>query len=305
VTQDPQDPQELQEPQDQAAFADGRFALVRFGWTPQLEAAFAALPEPGFRAARVAGAQREIYTLWSDAGVLDAALSGKLRHAAERGELPVVGDWVAVKQEPDKSAIIHELLPRRTTLARQRAGRSQERQVLAANCDLVFVVSSLNLDWNPRRIERALAMVRSSGAQPVLILSKLDLCSDPSPQLATAAEIAPGVAVHALSMHERTGLDALATYLVPGQTIVLLGSSGVGKSTLVNSLLGEERAQTGAIRDRDDRGRHTTTRRELYALPSGALVIDTPGIRELGLPDEEPSERPTHWRKTRRGSPRR
>jgi ribosome biogenesis GTPase len=293
-----------QESSEQAFGAD-RLALVRFGWSPPLEAAFTALPEPGFAAARVAGAQRELYTLWAGTDVLNGALSGKLRRDAAQGELPVVGDWVAVRQEPGKSATIHELLPRHTTLARQRAGRSQERQVLAANCDTVFIVSSLNLDWNLRRIERALAMVQASGAQPILVLTKLDLCPDPSPQLTAAAEIAPGVAVHTLSTHERSGLDALAPYLVPGQTIALIGTSGVGKSTLVNSLLGEERAQTGAIRAQDDRGRHTTTRRELYALPSGALVIDTPGMREFGLLDEEPSERPTHWRQTRRRSPRR
>ena len=290
-----------QEPPQQ----DDRAVLVRFGWTPQLKAAFTALPEPGFAAARVAGAQRELYTLWAETDVLNGVLSGKLRRDAAHGELPVVGDWVAVRQEPGKSAIIHELLPRHTTLARQRAGRSQERQVLAANCDTVFVVSSLNLDWNPRRLERALAMVQASGAQPVLILTKLDLCPDPSAQLAAAAEIAPGVAVHTLSTHASSGLDALTPYLVPGQTIALIGTSGVGKSTLVNCLLGEERAQTGEIRAQDDRGRHTTTRRELYALPSGALVIDTPGMREFGLLDEEPSERPTHWRQTRRRSPRR
>jgi ribosome biogenesis GTPase / thiamine phosphate phosphatase len=291
-----------EDPPASSEFPDGRSALVRLGWTPQLEAAFAAQPTPGLLAARVAGAQREIYTLWSGDAVLAATLSGKLRHGAEHGELPAVGDWVVAQPDGSERAIIHDVLPRHTVLARSRAGRSGERQVLAANCDVVFIVSSLNLDWNPRRIERAVALVRASEAQPVLLLTKLDLCPDPSPQLRTASELLPDVPVHTLALPERRGLDALAPYLVPGRTLALLGSSGVGKSTLVNCLLGEERAQTGAIREHDDRGRHTTTRRELYALPSGALVIDTPGIREVGVFDEQSDE---HKRPRRRGkSPR-
>jgi ribosome biogenesis GTPase len=202
--------------------------------------------------------------------------------------MPIVGDWVAARIDPHGSgATIEQLLPRRGALVRKSAGGTSTPQLLAANVDVAFLVSSLNHDWNPRRVERALAMIWESGAQPVLLLTKLDLCPDPTPQLAAASEVALGVPVHALSVYEQRGLAVLAEYLAIGRTVALIGSSGVGKSTLVNHLLGESRTATRAIRSADDRGRHTTTHRELFELPSGGLLIDTPGLREIGLFDAE------------------
>lgn len=261
--------------------------LEHFGWADPFETAFASLGDDTLVPARVISAQREHYRLRTEHGLAPAAISGKFRQTSGAKGLPCVGDWVAVKLAEDGAyATIQALLPRRSALTRQQAGGTSALQVIAANVDLVFLVSSLNHDWNPRRVERALALTWEAGAQPVLLLTKLDLCPDPSAQLAEASAVALGVPVHALSVHDRRGLSALDAYLTPGRTVVLIGSSGVGKSTLVNHLLGESRAAISDIRAGDDRGKHTTTHRELFELPSGALLIDTPGMRELGLHGE-------------------
>jgi ribosome biogenesis GTPase len=264
--------------------------LVHFGWAEPFSSAFDALSleDPGLFPARVASAQREHYVLWGESGTASAAVSGRLRHHAASGHLPVVGDWVAARWNPaGGSATIHAVLPRRGALVRRQAGRSSEPQLIAANLDCVFIVSSLNHDWNPRRLERALALVWEAGAQPVLLLTKLDLCQDLESILEAARSVAPAVPIHALSVYQQLGLDAITQYASVGRTIALLGSSGVGKTTLVNSLLGEARLVTGAIRSGDDRGRHTTSHRELFALPQGGVLIDTPGLRELGLFDTQ------------------
>jgi len=265
-----------------------RVGLTRFGWSEALEHEFAALQDDTWVPARVANAQREHYKLWSHTGVFSAAVSGKHRHAAKQGEMPVVGDWVAAELDATQEhATIHKVLSRRGALTRQHAGRSRGAQVLAANVDTLFIVTSLHRDWNLRRIERALTMLSESGAQPVLLLTKLDLCGDPAAILEATHRVAPGVPIHALSVHTSVGLENLTPYLSPGRTIALLGSSGVGKSTLVNHLLGEPRAVVGEVRTSDQRGRHTTTHREMFELPTGALLIDTPGIREFGLWEAE------------------
>jgi ribosome biogenesis GTPase len=263
--------------------------LENFGWQPAFQAAFDALEHDGTLVpARVVSAQREQYRLRCEAGYVSGTLGGRLRHEAAVGDLPVVGDWVAVRGDTrDGSAVVHALLPRLGALKRQRAGTRSEPQLLAANVDVAFVMSSLNHDWNPRRVERALALIWESGAQPVLLLSKLDLCADASEQLRAARAVALHVPVHALSTRTGEGMELLAPYLGIGRTAVLIGSSGVGKSTLANQLLGVQRAATGPIREGDDRGRHTTTQRELFELPGGGLLIDTPGMRELGLFDAE------------------
>lgn len=258
--------------------------LDRLGWAEPFKTAFETLNDPSWIPARVVTSQREHLRLWTDAGIVPAALSGKLRHAAGEGELPVVGDWVAAALAPSgEHAIVHAVLPRRSVLARKRPERSSELQLIASNIDVVFAVSALNLDFSPRRLERALALIWEGGAQPVVLLTKLDTCDDPQPYLEQAQSVALGVPVHAVSALSGDGLDVLREYLAPGRTVALVGSSGVGKSTLVNWCLGEQRAATSEVRSDDDKGRHTTTARELFAIPSGGLLIDTPGMRELGL----------------------
>jgi ribosome biogenesis GTPase len=260
--------------------------LEDLGWNDAFQTALTRLQtdDPNLTPARVCASQREHYRLWNSEGEHEARLSGHLRHHAADGALPVVGDWVATRRTPHAEfATITHCLPRRSALQRKGSGRSAQVQVLAANIDLVLWVTSLNHDFNPRRIERALAMIWDCGAQPVLLLSKQDLCEDPEVPLQQAREVALGVPIHALSAHSGAGMEQLGEYLQPQRTLALLGSSGVGKSTLLNALLREARMRTEAIRAGDDRGRHTTTTRELFRLPGGALLIDSPGVRELGL----------------------
>jgi ribosome biogenesis GTPase len=218
-----------------------------------------------------------------------AEIVGHLRHAAtDRSSFPAVGDWVAVRVMPvENKALIHDILPRRTKLSRKVAGERTAEQILVTNVDIVFLVSSLNADLNLRRIERYLGTIWESGAQPVIILNKADLCVDPHTLAAEVAEIAPGVGVHVLSAIAGEGLEELAAYLGPGNTVVLLGSSGVGKSTITNQLLHSDVQSTLEIRSGDDRGRHSTTYRRLFLMPSGGVLIDTPGMREFVAWDAE------------------
>jgi len=229
-----------------------------------------------------------------------AQLSGRLRHLLRPHERPTAGDWVVVAAdtglgEPDLGAgapsaapgdiaIIHAVLPRRTQLVRRAAGRGDKHQLVAANVDTFFVVTSANRDANVRRVERYLATVWDSGAAPVIVVNKVDLCApgELHAQLAELSAIAPSVQIVSVSAHNGAGLGEIAAYLRPGRTVALIGSSGVGKSSLVNRLLDDDRQAVLPI-DAVDRGRHATTRRQLFALPSGGLVIDTPGMRELGL----------------------
>jgi ribosome biogenesis GTPase len=237
----------------------------------------------------LAGRRRAVhdsYGLLSDDTESLAELAGQLRHGTEpRAVLPVVGDWVRAVAGASgaRRAVIHDVLPRRSRIARRAAGNPTEEQVLAANVDIAFIVSSLNRDLSPRRLERYVALVRHGGVRPVIVLTKADLCSDPATTVAEVAAAMPGVAVHAMSVLQGQGLEALAPYLSLGTTCVLLGSSGVGKSTIVNHLLGTEAQRVLSVRERDDRGRHTTTHRQLLRLPGGAFLIDTPGLREIHL----------------------
>jgi ribosome biogenesis GTPase len=258
------------------------------GWSEWFGRAFEGLKEAlgDVVPARVIAAQRERYRLLTPDGTYDAQLSGRVRHEAIEGELPAVGDWVAAfVRSAEGTATIAACLPRKTTLARKRVGKASAPQVLAANLDVVFLVTSLNAELNVRRIERTLAMIWEGGAQPVVLLSKLDTCDAPDASLDAVRQVALGVPVHALSTLSGAGVDALEPYLRTGQTLALIGSSGVGKSTLANRLLGDERIATSEVRASDAKGRHTTTARELFVLPSGALLIDTPGMREIGLWD--------------------
>lgn len=260
--------------------------LHSLGWNSDFSASLASCdPGGGLEPARVSADHGAACELLSARGVLRGDVSGRLAYlAAGPEELPAVGDWVAVAPRPEEgAATIHQLLPRRSALLRKAAGPRAEAQVLAANLDAVLLVASANRDWNPRRLERACALVGESGAEAVVVISKIDLCDAPARLVAEAREAAPGAPVLALSAATGAGLAELAPHLAPGRTLVLLGSSGVGKSTLVNRLLGREAHATRAIREDDDRGRHATTHRQLVVLPGGALLVDTPGLREIGL----------------------
>ncbi len=214
-----------------------------------------------------------------------ARIPGRLRHRAEDPEdLPAIGDWVVVgAREGDGFDTVETILERSSRIVRKTPGERTEQQVVATNVDIVFAVMGLDGDFNPRRLERFLLTIRDSGASPVVVLTKSDLTQDVGDQLQRVQEVAAGAPVHTVSNSTGEGLAALEQYLEPGVTLALMGSSGVGKSSLVNSLCGEEVMETGAVRTSDDRGKHTTSHRQLVRLPTGALLIDNPGIREIQL----------------------
>ena len=251
---------------------------------PAIYGAFQPHAAHGLILARVATSQRDQYRLYSESGELDAEPSGALWHRTpDRASMPVVGDWVAARIVGPGQAIVEAVLPRRTLFSRRAAGRREDQQPIAANIDLVFLVCGLDGDFNLRRLERYLTLAVESGAAPVVVLNKTDLapiCGRASRRPPKVAGAAPIVAC---SARDAEGLDALERFLGSGRTVALLGSSGVGKSTLVNRLLGEERLRTKEVRESDSRGRHTTTHRELVPLPQGGALIDTPGMRELQL----------------------
>lgn len=258
--------------------------LSSLGWDSIYASSFETHRCNGLVPARVAADLGPLFRLLGEDGERLGEPSGRLRHSAvSRAELPAVGDWVAVSPQPGERAVIQAVLPRRTRFSRKTAGTTVEEQVLAANVDTVFLMCGLDGDFNPRRIERALLLAWESGAAPVVVLNKADVCEDVEARVRDVETVALGVPVIVVSAAEGSGLQALHAWLAPGRTVALLGSSGVGKSTLTNRLLGEERQATRAVREGDDRGRHTTTRRELIALPGGALLLDTPGLRELSL----------------------
>jgi ribosome biogenesis GTPase len=238
---------------------------------------------------RVSEEHKNLYLIVSDFGEFWAEVSGKLRHEAySRADFPAVGDWVCVQtRRGQERATIHRVLKRKTKFSRQAAGGAVDEQIVAANVDVAFLVTSLNRDLNPRRLERALILVWESGATPVIILNKADLCPDADAIAQQIAAAMSGVDVHVVSALENHGLENLKPYLTRGKTAVLFGSSGVGKSTLVNALAGRQLLEVQAIREDDDRGRHTTTHRQLIRLPNGGMIIDTPGVREIQLWDGE------------------
>ena len=261
--------------------------LARLGWTPAFEDQFAPHASDGLEPARVAVEHRDAYEVYTARGERPAELSGRLRHTVEsRGDLPAVGDWVAVTEtEP---ALLQAVLPRRTKFSRMAAndhGQTVE-QVVAANVDVVFLVAGLDGDLSIRRLERYLTLGWESGAEPVVVLTKADLCDDVAGALLEVESVAVGVPVHAVSNLTGEGVDELARYFAGDRTVAPLGSSGVGKSSLVNRLSGEELMATGELRA-DGGGRHTTTNRQLLLLPEGGLFLDTPGMRELRLWESE------------------
>jgi ribosome biogenesis GTPase len=259
--------------------------LRELGFAGAIAESFAPFAALGLVPGRVVVGHTRLLRVRTEEGETLAAVAGSLRHQARGPEdRPAVGDWVALRPGGGgHRAVVQAVLPRRTVFLRRAAGDRSVAQVLAANVDTVFLVMGLDGDFNPRRLERALVLAWESGALPVVLLNKADVCDDPDGRRAEIEAVAPGVPVRVIAAKPGEGLAALAPWLVPGHTVALLGSSGVGKSTLVNRLLGREKQKTREVREADQRGRHTTTHRELIVLPGGALLLDTPGLRELQL----------------------
>jgi len=269
----------------EAPSADG---LGAWGWDEAWAAVFAAQAAEGSRPARVLAEERGRYLVATARGERWAAVSGRMRHATSSlADFPAVGDWLALSPTddgaPSSLTTVARVLPRRSRISRRASVELVDERVLAANVDTLLIVQACGHDLNPRRLERYLAMAWSSGSAPEVVLNKADLCADMPSALARLGPVATGVPVHVVSAARGDGLGELRAALRRGRTVAFVGSSGVGKSTLVNALLGEARQAVRAVRPDDERGRHTTVRRELVATPGGALLLDTPGLRSLEL----------------------
>jgi ribosome biogenesis GTPase len=252
-------------------------SLEPWGWRPFFQKE---LP-PGLEIGRVIAENRGTYLLYTAHGEYTAEATGKLLYGTA---LPKAGDWVVIARfEAEQKAIIHEVLPRQSSLSRKGPDRRTEAQVLAANVDIVFIVQGLDDNFNLRRLDRFLVMVFDGGAEPVIILNKADLCPDLPAKVVAVQEVALQRPVIVTSATDGTGLETLRSFIKPGLTFAFIGSSGVGKSTLINKIVGQEVQATAKVRLTDSKGQHTTTRRELIRLPQGGVLIDTPGIRELQL----------------------
>lgn len=258
--------------------------LEQFGWNPFFANAWKSVKTVGTEPGRVIAQHRALWMIAGPFGESYAEASGRLRQSAEdRGLWPTIGDWISAKSKSGGGMVIHEVLPRRTQITRKIPGKQNKPQVLAANVDTIFLVMGLDGDFNLRRLERFLVQFWDSDAKPVLLLNKADVRDNANEIAESVRDGLLGVDVICISARTGGGLKELESYVAEGKTIVLLGSSGVGKSTLVNRLLCSERQRTKMVRESDSRGRHTTTARELFFLASGAMVIDTPGLRELQL----------------------
>ncbi len=258
--------------------------LSQYGYNIFFQNSFKEKDKETLLPGRIIEEHGKYFKVVTDLGILQSELSGKYQANLESGLIPAVGDWIRVEKLPNEDkGIIQDILPRISKFSRKVAGTETIEQVIVTNFDTVFIFNSLNSDFNLRRIERYLVLAWESGAVPVVILSKSDLCSNVETKIYEVENIAPGVDVFAVSSLTGEGMDAIQKYFKPGKTIALLGSSGVGKSSLVNYLAGKEVLRVQEIRNQDDRGRHTTTHRELILLPNGSMIVDTPGMRELAL----------------------
>jgi ribosome biogenesis GTPase len=258
--------------------------LVSLGATEFVYRAFEPFEKQNLTLARVGASYGDQYRLIAACGDFAAEPSGALWHRTpDRAGMPVTGDWVAARLVGQDEAIVEAVLPRRTIFSRRAAGRREDQQPVATNVDLVFIVCGLDGDFNLRRIERYLALAVEGRVEPVLVLNKVDLCRDAVARVEQANAIAAGAAVITATTRSPNGLDDVRRFLAPGRTVALLGSSGVGKSSIVNALANQELLRTAEVRAHDQRGRHTTTHRELIPLPGGGILIDTPGMRELQL----------------------
>ena len=258
--------------------------LESLGYDRHFAEAFEALGVEGLLPGRVVRQGAYSYRVLGESGEWEAAVSGRLKASV----LPAVGDWVALEGDPDSlTGRIVAILPRKSAFSRSAAGKTLARQVVAANIDEVFIVTDMDRDFNLRRVERYITLVYNSGAGPVVVLNKTDLASDIVEFTAQCEAVSPGIPVYAVSALEGEGLEQLRRHLIPGKTVAFLGSSGVGKSTLINRLVGQELLDVGAVRNADGKGRHTTTHRELVCLPGGGAVIDNPGMREIAVWGDE------------------
>ncbi len=261
--------------------------LEDLGWDEPFAEAFATPPPvPDVEPGRIAVEFNYLYRVYVQDGEIEAVLAGRIKHhAVSRGEFPAVGDWVVVRRRANEAGVIVRVLPRRTKFSRRMAGQETDEQVVASNVAIIFVVMALDADFSVRRLERYLLMSHESGAEPVVVLTKPDLADDLPSRLAEVATVAAGAPIHVVSPRSGEGLDLIRARLTPGVTGALLGSSGVGKTTIINRLVGNDLRRTREVRESDAKGRHTTTHRELILLPGGGLLIDTPGMRELQLWD--------------------
>jgi ribosome biogenesis GTPase len=259
--------------------------LEALGWSRFFAEALEQYDEEGCEPARVAVPRRKHFLLYGAEGELRGKITGRMLYqAAGPEDLPAVGDWVVIQKWPDREEVsILDLLPRKSGFVRKVAGRRTDQQVLAANTDIVFLVSALDQRFTLRGLERYLVVAAESGARPVVLLNKADLCDEVESILEEVQTVTREVPVHVVSAKFGEGMEAVRSYLADGVTGALLGPSGAGKSTIVNTLLGSDYLRTREVRDVDDRGRHVTTQRELVVLPGGGLLIDTPGMRELQL----------------------
>jgi len=260
-------------------------SLESLGWNSYFQDAFEAIKVSGFKIGRVAIENRQQYLLYSEQGEFIAEVSGKLLYESESAaDLPKVGDWVVISLlEKEGKAIIHYVLKRKSKFSRKVAGNKTEEQIVAANIDIIFIVQGLDNNFNLRRLERYLIMAYESGAKPVIILNKVDLCEDYKKRAAKVEEIAFGVPIIVVSAKTGYGIGKIKNFIKEGVTFAFIGSSGVGKSTIINVIVGKEILKTKEVRTKDSKGRHVTEKRELIILASGGLLIDTPGMRELQL----------------------
>jgi len=262
--------------------------LQHIGFIDFFETHFSPFKEKNFKPARVIRQNKTNYLILSEDGELTAQLSGKMLHKDDKMLKPVVGDWVVISTtDNDSLAIIHDVLPRQTIVERKTAGDKTEAQIIAVNIDKLILVVGLDDNFNIRRIERYLTMIYDSGAEPIILLNKTDLCDDVESRKAEVESIAFGVPVITISALNNFGLDELEEHLSHGKTIALIGSSGVGKSTIINHFMNYEKMKVKSVSDEKHQGRHTTTHRELIVLPNGAVMLDTPGMRELQLWGDE------------------
>ncbi|GIO29881.1 MULTISPECIES: ribosome small subunit-dependent GTPase A [Paenibacillus] len=263
--------------------------LTQYGWSAYWNMEWSKEDRGIHQPGRITADFGQMYKVYTEEGEIWGEMSGKMKHELQHGgPVPAVGDWVELQMlEGEERGVILGVLDRKTNISRQKAGaKSAQEQLIAANVDILFLVTSLNDDYNPRRMERYLIMAWNSGVNPVILLSKADLCDDADIKAAEMEMIAPGVPVHVVSALENRGKEAVTGYLKEGVTVALTGSSGCGKSTIVNWLAETSTQRTQGIREDDSRGRHTTTHRQLFLLPQGGLMVDTPGMRELQLYDD-------------------